>query len=244
MNLQDTFNQWAKSRGQDYLNKQWLLSKWEMFESIEWQQEKYEIILKSIHRLLELKPSDLLLDIGCGGGWILKMLLPSVQQGVGVDFSTEMLKVASQTVDPARLLAAEVGQLPFKTESVEKILCYYVFINLTDEKYIEQSLTEIYRVLKKNGKALLGQIPQKDRGSAYDQAKQNYVKHFSQVQKNLGMDTADILCPPLKLYDKQWLTKLLDKHQIKFYFVDSFNPFYYAQQPTQVEWRFDLVLEK
>ena len=41
MELKKIFNSWAGSVQKDYANKQWLLSKWELFEGIEWPDHPF-----------------------------------------------------------------------------------------------------------------------------------------------------------------------------------------------------------
>ena len=90
MKLKKIFDDWAESCCRDYSRRQWLLSKWEMFEAIEWSEEKKNILIQNILENLRLRPSENLLDLGCGGGWILQSLTPQVKKAVGLDFSWNM----------------------------------------------------------------------------------------------------------------------------------------------------------
>lgn len=214
-----------------------------MFEAIEWSAQKNGILMTSISENLNLRPGDTLLEVGCGGGWILKEIKNKVKKSAGLDFSSEMLKFACQTLNDIPLFCAEAGRLPFKKEAFDKILCYYVFINVTDDNYIQRSISEIWRVLKKGGKALIGQLPRADKSSAYDDAKKNYLKYYRSRQP-IGQDSGDIFPPPLKLFYQKALADFFKAQRINFYFRDSFNPFYYEGQPDLIDWRFDIILEK
>ena len=243
MDLKNLFDSWAQTVGPDYSHKQWLLSKWEMFEGIDWPGEKREILIRTILHSLPLQSSDRLLDLGCGGGWILDVLQPRVRRACGLDVSWEMLRCAQTLLRQIPLLCGEAGRLPFRSESFDKVLCYYVFVNFIDEEYIERSIAEIVRILRPRGRALIGQLPQAGMSEQYDAAKTDYIEYHRR-RMELGKETRGLFRPPLKFYRKELLVRCLDGQNIRFHFCDSFNPFYYSGQPERVDWRFDIVLEK
>lgn len=243
MGLKEIFNAWAGSAKKDYAQKQWLLSKWELFEGIEWPPEKTNVMIKTIIEGLKLDKSKSLMDLGCGGGWILKNLKPYADKIYGLDFSFEMLKFALTTCPGEIFLGGDIGKLPFKPNIFDRALAYYVVLNFTDDRYVERSLREIFRVLKMGGRALIGQLPDKDRSRDYDAAKNEYFQ-YCQARYKLGGNIRDIHAPPLRLFDREQLSEFLKKEKINFQFLDSFNPFYRDGQPELVDWRFDLVLKK
>ncbi len=245
MELKQIFNNWAHSVGEEYSKKQWLLSKWEMFEGVEWSEKKCAILIKNIRDRLQLSPEEKLIELGCGGGWILESLKPYVEKAYGMDIAVEMLKHAQGILPQNILLSGEIGKIPIKENFFDKILCYYVFINFSEDSYIEDSIREIGRVLKKGGRALIGQLPDRTKSSQYDRAKKDYLEHCQNIyQNNLGRDTSEIHLPPLKLYDKNKLISFLKKNDLRFHFSKSFNPFYYPRQPELIDWRFDIIIDK
>src|SRR3989338_3137752 len=160
--LKQLFNTWADYTNKQYLNKQWLLSKWDVYDEIDWPLQKREIMVKMIKRALHLKKSDHFADLGCGGGWILKEMKPCVQKTTGVDFSLNMLKYARTICPRDQFVCGELGRLPFRDQSFDRVLCNFVFINIEENAYILKSITEIMRVLKKKGRALISQLPDKN----------------------------------------------------------------------------------
>ena len=218
MELKKIFNAWAHQVKPEYARKQWLLSKWEMCEGIDWPPDKQEIMLKSIQRSLQLNSVDVLIDLGCGGGWISNALRPYVSQLKGLDISLEMLKHFQTVNIPSECVCGEIAAIPFKSNSFDKLLCYYVFINFSDDRYIERSLIEIVRILKKGGRALIGQLPDKNGSGQYDQAKKEYMQ-YNRNRLDPGIDTSDIFPPPLKLFDKEQLIHFLKKQNVHFYFA-------------------------
>ncbi len=244
LELKSLFNAWAKEVDGDYAQRQWLLSKWELFEGIAWPKEKYDTMIRSIAVGLQLQSGDNLIDLGCGGGWILKARSAYAKRGVvGLDFSGEMLRFARQTLPETPLINGEIGRLPLKSESFAKALSYYVFLNFADDAYVEQGILEVWRVLKKGGRALIGQLPDKNGSAAYEAAKAEHLE-FCRRTYPLGKNNRDTHLLPLRLFDKDALSRSLNERNIRHQFLDSFNPFFRSGQPALVNWRFDLVLEK
>jgi len=124
MELKTLFDSWAEKVDGDYAEKQWMLSKWEVVEGIQWPQEKVAQMVQSIMEGLQLKTTDTLFDLGCGGGWILKALAPYIKKGVGVDFSLPMLSNARVLSPSETFVCGEIGKLPLRDNSCECILCF------------------------------------------------------------------------------------------------------------------------
>ncbi len=243
MELKQIFNSWAGSVGSEYARKQWLLSKWELFEGIDWPQEKNELMIRSIVQGLRLKTDHRLIDLGCGGGWILNQLKTSCGKIYGLDISFQMLKIAMMGCPKEKFLCGEIGKLPVRSNSFDRVLSFYVFLNFSHDAYVEQSLSEIVRILKRGGRALIGQLPDERRSQDYDKAKAGHLD-YCRNHYTLGKNIRDIHTPPLRLFDKEKLGRFLKAHDVAHQFLKSFNPFYRSGQPQLIDWRFDLVLEK
>lgn len=242
MKLQDRFESWAR-RSKTGAAKPWLLSKWEVQEGVDWPRDKIVLMLKSIRAGLQLKKSHSLADLGCGGGWILKGLRPYVRSTVGVDFSLSMLRWAKQAWPQAALVGGNINRLPFADETFDRALSYFVFINTESDALVQANIRDIVRVLKKNGVALLGQLPDRERSREYDRAKKSYLEYCAS-HYHLGRNFRRICPIPQKLYDRAWLSKFLGQQRIRHELRDSFNPFYRRGEPSSVKWRFDVILRK
>lgn len=243
MRLRNVYESWGRYAGEHYLHKQWLLSKWEVSEGIEWNRKKIEAMLKQIATRLALKKHSNLADLGCGGGWISKALSSKVKNVVGLDFSMSMLKSAARLRSRSGLVCAEIGKLPFKDNAFDRALSYFVFINILEDRYVERSILEIWRVLKKGGRALIGQLPDKDFSKVYDRAKEEYLE-YCRTKYKIGRNNRRVHLIPLKLFDRAKLLKFLKGNQIPFKVLDSFNPFYRPGAALTFSGRFDLILEK
>lgn len=243
MDLKELFDGWGNSVKKTYADRQWLLSKWETVEGIVWPEEKIAGMLANIADGLQLCSGDRLVDLGCGGGWIVKGLSGRVGKAVGLDFSLPMLDNAREICDGIPLVGGALGHLPFKNESVEKALSYFVFLNFMDDEFVGRALMDVYRILKKGGRALIGQLPDKIRSADYDRAKAAYLD-FCRRHYALGKSNREVYQAPQKLFDREWLQDFLRRQQVAFELRDSFNPFYRSGEPPAVNWRFDLILKK
>ncbi|MBI4150212.1 class I SAM-dependent methyltransferase [Candidatus Woesearchaeota archaeon] len=115
-------------------------------------------VQKKVIAVMNPKPNAAILDIGCGTGSALKMLLDQDHKGklVGVDFSPKMLEKARQKLGKRVLLYhADVARLPFKTGSFDFVICTEAFHHFPDP---EKAMKEMMRVMKKGGKLYLADV--------------------------------------------------------------------------------------
>ena len=241
--LKKLFESWGQAANREYVDQQWLLSKWEVVEGIVWPQEKIDVMTQTIVDGLQLKTNDSLVDLGCGGGWILGQLKPYVAHIVGLDFSQSMLTKARQFCPEDDFVCGEIGRLPFAGESFDHALSYFVFLNFLDDDFVEQGLLDALRVLRKGGRLLVGQLPDKSKSSLYDRAKEEYLEYCAK-EFQLGKSHRDVCRAPQKLFDIPKLQGFLEREKIKYELRPSFNPFFRPGADKTVEWRFDLVLKK
>ncbi len=141
INLKELFESWGQVAQSDYVQQQWLLSKWEVVEGIVWPNEKIQMMTQTIVDGLMLAKEDCVVDLGCGGGWILKQLQPHVGKIVGLDFSEAMLINARQFCPSETFVCGEIGRLPFKKQSFDCALSYFVFLNFLDDDFVEHLAT-------------------------------------------------------------------------------------------------------
>lgn len=106
-----------------------------------------KMLCKSMLGFLALKSGDRTLEVGCGAGNVLEKLARAkgLAKGlVGCDISLKLLQKARQRCfDDIFLVAADAGDLPFKSDSFNKILCTEVIEHLLEP---EKCLAEIRRI--------------------------------------------------------------------------------------------------
>ena len=94
-NLREEFNRWAES------------GKGESMEHEHWP------ITKPALGLMQIEPTDNILDLGCGAGWLSRILAHRVAQGrvVGMDISDEMIQHAREASVANENLVFVVGSV-------------------------------------------------------------------------------------------------------------------------------------
>jgi demethylmenaquinone methyltransferase/2-methoxy-6-polyprenyl-1,4-benzoquinol methylase len=101
---------------------------------------------------LELKGSDILLDVATGTGKLAQELERGVGAGgrvVGIDFCEPMLRRGQRQTDTVHLLLATSEGLPFPDNSFDGATIGFALRNVPD---IEKTLRETTRVIKTGGK--------------------------------------------------------------------------------------------
>ena len=107
---------------------------------------------------LQLKPEDIFLEIGCGGGVLLDMVLRTVQRACGIDHSPDMVELARQKNEKAlseervEIIEGDVAALPWVGN------CFTCAAGVEVLYFIEnpiRALEELYRVLKPGGRLVL-----------------------------------------------------------------------------------------
>ena len=96
-----------------------------------------------------------ILDIGCGTGELLALLLrdnPSIKC-YGIDFSPNMLEMArTKLPNRVELKEGDAEELPYHDNQFDLVVMSFTFQYLINPQAI---LEEVYRVLKKNGRLVI-----------------------------------------------------------------------------------------
>lgn len=116
-------------------------------EPIFWKifNEKYFLIWIS-----NLTNKKLVLDLGCGTGRVIPILLSKNIKIVGVDISKKMLNIAKSKTRKSnvKFILADLEQLPFKNNISDAVVCYGVLQYLQNPF---KAIKEISRILKQSG---------------------------------------------------------------------------------------------
>ena len=116
-------------------------------------------IICTIKERLKIKPSDRVLDLGCGAGLFGKHI--GECDYIGVDYSLPQIKKLLSLVGrPA--LVCQANNLPFKDNYFDKIICYGVFFYFNNKRYANEVMEEMQRVCKPEGLIYIWDLPIRD----------------------------------------------------------------------------------
>ncbi len=112
--------------------------------------KSFEIILDK----LKLKKDDRYVEIGFGGGALLKRALQYVSYAAGIDHSSDMLDATKEQLkessyDELDLVQGDAASLPWEDESFTAAACANMFFFVEKPQEV---LNEIHRVLKPGGR--------------------------------------------------------------------------------------------
>ncbi len=135
--LREEFNRWAEAgRGED-------------------MAREHRRIAEQTLELMKLRPTDNVLDIGCGAGWLARMLAERVPEGriVGTDVSDQMIQRARRNnadLENAMFIVGNAEEIPWEQNFFDKV------ISVESAYYWPEpvaGLREIIRVLREGGSA-------------------------------------------------------------------------------------------
>lgn len=126
-------------------------------------------------RLLELAPTDHVLEIGFGPGHNVREIARAVPDGVvaGIDHSAEMHALASALCGPlvasgrVRLSCADSSDLPYGDATFDKAVAVNTLYFWPDPL---RQLTELRRVLRRGGRLVLGFRPKGEASRDFPEA--------------------------------------------------------------------------
>src|SRR5947209_15638874 len=142
--LQQEFNRWAAEG-----------------EGPKMERHHLDITEKTI-RLMNLRPGERVLDLGCGSGWATRLLARLVGDGpggfgqvVGLDVSDEMVRQAreaSKDFENILYVWGSAMQIPWEENFFDKVLSVESFYYYPDQ---DRALMELFRVMAPRGKRLI-----------------------------------------------------------------------------------------
>jgi SAM-dependent methyltransferase len=109
----------------------------------------HDFARRAILEALRLRAGDRLLEVGCGGGLLLRDALAAGAVAIGIDHSEEMVSLARERAPGAEIALGRAEQLPFANRSFTAVAMSVVFFFLPDPL---AALREARRVLAPGGR--------------------------------------------------------------------------------------------
>jgi ubiquinone/menaquinone biosynthesis C-methylase UbiE len=108
----------------------------------------------AIKKLLRASDGEIILDIGCGSGvQIMALNVNSPKFLIGTDISLDALIYAkNKNITGSEFVRCDAQHLPFKSHSIDKIICAEVIEHLNKPKLM---IDETQRILKNNGSIVI-----------------------------------------------------------------------------------------
>jgi ubiquinone/menaquinone biosynthesis C-methylase UbiE len=113
-------------------------------------------------RLMDLRPGERVLDLGCGSGWATRLLSRLVGDGpegfgqvVGLDVSDEMVRqarAASKDFENILYVWGSAQQIPWEENFFDKVLSVESFYYYVDQ---DRALSELFRVMAPYGRLFI-----------------------------------------------------------------------------------------
>lgn len=149
---------WRRSGLPDGAFADWLTDRVARRPSGAWAREVYggedvhDFARRAILGALVLGPGDHLLEIGCGGGLLLRDALATGASATGLDHSAAMVELARERAPGAEVVLAKAERLPFANDTFTAAAMSIVFFFLDDPVGV---LRECRRVLRSRGRLAL-----------------------------------------------------------------------------------------
>ena len=122
----------------------------------------HDFARRGILGTLRLRTGDRLLEVGCGGGLLLRDALATGASATGLDHSEEMVSLARERARGAEVVLGSADQLPFPKASFTVVAMSIVFFFLPDPL---AALREARRVLAPGGRIAIYTASPKLRGT-------------------------------------------------------------------------------
>jgi SAM-dependent methyltransferase len=112
-------------------------------------EDAHDFARRAILDALALGPGDHLLELGCGGGLLLRDALATGAGATGLDHSEEMVGLARKRAPGAEVVLAKAESLPFGDDAFSAVAMSVVFFLLDEPVAV---LRECRRVLRPGGR--------------------------------------------------------------------------------------------
>lgn len=187
--------------------------------------------LKKIIKFAQIKKDDVVLDLGCGEGFLISLIPSSLPKRiVGIDISKIALEKAKETLkdkENVELQWGDAQNLNLPEESFDKIVCSEVLEHVPQPKKV---MIEMHKVLKNNGLLVI---------SVPDEKRTQFIMKMAKI---LCLDKLLGTCRKGEKYE--WHLHQADKKFIANITKDLFKIKKIYRTPPLIGYRFVTTLVK
>jgi SAM-dependent methyltransferase len=108
---------------------------------------------------LRIEAGMRVLEVGCGAGAVLSLLVDTGAALTGADYSEPHVAIARKVLPGVDLRIGEAGVLPFDAAVFDAVFSYGVFLYFPDLAYAARVLAEMLRVARPGAPLLIMDIP-------------------------------------------------------------------------------------
>ena len=197
--------------------------------------QHYVALTREIVRVMPLRPTDRLLEIGCGTGELLVQLTRHVQSVSAAEIAPGMADLARSRGLDVRLY--DGVNLPFDNESFDRVVIFSVIINIPNIELVEALICDAIRVLKSGGTVLIGSTPHPSRSQfpTHEDALKS-LNWRGRLRAKFGRAGQDIGCYSIPLAFFERFADVAGINSVRFYWAEPVYP--------GAGDRFHVVLEK
>lgn len=112
-----------------------------------------KVVANKITKILDIKPTDKILEVGCGAGMLAQYLNCDY---IGVDYSQSLVKKHIKLLSNS-VIHGSANNLIFKDNSFNKVFSYSVFHYFPNLEYAQTVIAEMKRVSKTS--IFIGDLP-------------------------------------------------------------------------------------
>jgi ubiquinone/menaquinone biosynthesis C-methylase UbiE len=201
----------------------------------EWSREENEYVANLIKPFC--KEANNIIDLGCGTGLgysICKKINPNIKY-LGIDISQKMLDQLLKNYPKVNILQANIAErIDVKSKSKDLAICIFTAFSYSNKP--ENSLTEIHRILKPNGKIFISVL------SRYSLRRLIGLK-FSKQEKYKSRNIDSKAFSYSNLFSSSDLKKMLKEHYRDITII-GYNPFGGIPILTKTKhlWKLNLII--
>lgn len=119
-----------------------------------------KVILPNIVRIVDPKPGDVVVELGCGQGFFSRVLAKSGAKVIGIDIGKELIQIAETRADKDGISSKNISFYTASADNAKVVAdrsvdTVIVILALQNMKNLPGVISEMKRILKSDGRAVM-----------------------------------------------------------------------------------------